>query len=130
MQIAWHPSDDELSSFMDAYLDSFCVWDILMFLAHNPEALETPGGLGARIGRPGDEVQQCLDRLRSKGLVQVATAFDENVYRLVPESGDLAVLRRFAAQQSEPAVRAEALRRIMDARERADRGLRSGERDV
>jgi hypothetical protein len=45
--------------------------------------------------------------------MEAASAFDEKIYRLGSDEAQLAVLRRFARQQSDPAVRTAAVRRIM-----------------
>ena len=115
MQIVWHASDDALRFFIQEYLDSFCSWDLLVFLAHNPESVDTPRGLATRIGRPVSEIASCLARLSEKGLIESASAFGEQLYRLSGDEEQLSVLQRFARMQSDPATRTEALRRIMES---------------
>jgi hypothetical protein len=113
MQINWHPTDDGLDHFIREYLDSFCSWDLLVFLAHNPDSVDTARGLATRIGRPVPEITQCLARLVQKGVVEGASAFGDEVFRLSADQDLLAVLNRFARQQGEPSLRAAAVRRIM-----------------
>lgn len=113
MQIEWHPDDEALTAFVDTFVDSFCCWDVLVFYAYNRDAVDTPRGLAGRVGRPEDQVAEALERLAAEGVVEVADAFGERVYRLSGDDVFFATLKRFAERQHDPAVRANVLRHII-----------------
>lgn len=115
-RIQWRPEDEELAEFIVEYLDTFCTWDVLVFLANNPDAVNAAGEIAALVGRPVDDVSVCMNDLAARGLVAVdATPGGAGVlrYRLVDDEARRAVLRRFAAGQEDRMVRMEALRHVM-----------------
>lgn len=113
MRIDWQAADEELFEFVRSYLDSFCTWDVLVFLAHSLDEPHTVEELSHRVGRSQCEVGPCMERLAEVGLVHAHREFGMTVYSATRCERLRALAGRFAEQQTQPLLRAEALRVVM-----------------
>ncbi len=50
-------NESEILKFVDAYIDSFIVWDIILFYYHNPSAVESVASLASRLGRSDKDIR-------------------------------------------------------------------------
>lgn len=131
MRIQWRPEDKELAEFIDRFLDTFCTWDVLVYLANNMDEAVSAKRLRGLVGRPLDDVAACLDRLAELGLL-VAEAAPVGaeaggyptppkdmaaaagpIYRIADDETRRAALKRFASGQQDRYVRMEALHKVM-----------------
>ena len=116
MQIEWHPGDDELAGFIRSYLDSFCTWDILVYLAHVPDVVTTVDSLAPKVGRPAADVFESMERLTASGLLESSHEFGQLVYRLDGHEENRRLLKRFADHHCDEDVRTLALRWVISRR--------------
>jgi DNA-binding IclR family transcriptional regulator len=77
-------NEAEILKFVDAYIDSFIVWDIILYYFHNPTATETVASLAYRLGRPDQDTRQCLTKLVDKKVL-LANDGGEYKYKPAPE---------------------------------------------
>jgi DNA-binding transcriptional ArsR family regulator len=113
VRIDWQPADEELLGFVRGYLDSFCTWDVLVYLAHAMDEPHTVEELSHRVGRSQTEVGPCMERLDKAGLVHARREFGMSVFSTTRCERLRGLVLRFAEQQSQPSLRAEALRVVM-----------------
>ncbi len=62
-------SEAEILKFVDAYIDSFIVWDIVLFYYHNPSAVENAASLASRLGRADKDVKASLADLVKRNVL-------------------------------------------------------------
>ncbi len=62
--------DPQLEQFIMEYLDSFVSWDLILFFYHNPGVVDGAFGLAARLGRSVQSIEEALEKLEAKGVVQ------------------------------------------------------------
>lgn len=117
MRIDWQPADEELLEFVRGYLDSFCTWDVLVYLAHALDEPHTVEELSHRVGRSQSEVGPCVERLDQVGLIHSHREFGMTVYSATRCERLRGLVHRFAEQQARPSLRAEALRVVMAKQE-------------
>lgn len=113
MRVQWRPEDEALSAFIEEYLDTFCTWDVLVYLAHHPDFFGPADRLAALVGRPIAEAVASMRRLVEKGLAEVVAGEGGDRYRLAAGDERLELLHRFAVGQEDRTVRMEALRKVM-----------------
>jgi hypothetical protein len=74
-------NESEILKFVDAYIDSFIVWDAILYFFHNPSSAETVSSLANRLGRADHDVKSCLRDLVKKDIL---TANDGGEYTYAP----------------------------------------------
>jgi len=62
--------EQELSLFIENYVDSFVKWDLIAFFGLNPETESTAIDIASRLGRKEEDVKQALEELVQKGLLE------------------------------------------------------------
>jgi hypothetical protein len=74
-------NESEVLKFVDAYIDSFIVWDIILFYYHNPTAVESVSSLATRLGRIDKDVKSSVNDLVKRDIL---TANDGGTYLFSP----------------------------------------------
>jgi hypothetical protein len=77
-------NESEILKFVDAYIDSFIVWDTILYFFNNPSAAETVSSLSNRLGRANHDVKSCLRDLVKKDIL-MANDGGEYTYAPSPE---------------------------------------------
>lgn len=80
MNINWRPKDEQLSRFIDRYVDSFASWDLILFMHYNPDTADTAEGFAGRLGRSADEVGRALEHFCCLGTVSSKGGAGEEVF--------------------------------------------------
>lgn len=102
-------NESEILKFVDAYIDSFIVWDIILYYFHNPTAAETVSSLAFRLGRADHDIRTCLCNLVDKKVL----ASDGGVYEYAP-SPELAVrIENFNKALTVSTLRLEILSQVL-----------------
>lgn len=75
--------ESEILCFVEKYIDSFIVWDIVLYYFHNQSAAETISSLAYRLGRADHDIKACLCDLVDR---EILTANDGGEYVYTPSS--------------------------------------------
>ncbi len=59
----------EIKAFLDEVVDSFAMWDLLIFFSKKSEEMETPDRMAKMLGRQTPELEKPLDKLEKMGLL-------------------------------------------------------------
>jgi len=89
---------EDIRSFIDEVVDSFVMWDLLIFFSKKIGELETPSRVAQMLGRPADELKKPVLKLEKLGLMASEKRMDgEMACRLEPKSGRYSLLQQFWA---------------------------------
>ena len=58
-----------MKTFIDDVVDSFVMWDLLIFFSKRAGELETPGRMAQMLGRPAEELQKPVLKLEKLGVL-------------------------------------------------------------
>lgn len=87
---------EDIRTFIDEVVDSFVMWDILIFCSKKTSEVETPSRVAQLLGRPAEEMQKPVQKLEKLGLITPEKRFDgEMVCRLNQKSPRYSALQRF-----------------------------------
>jgi hypothetical protein len=87
---------EEIRKFLDEVVDSFVMWDILIFCSKKIGEVETPPRMAQLLGRPMEEMNKPIQKLEKLGLVKTEKRIDgEMVCRLNRGSSQFSMLQRF-----------------------------------
>ncbi|HVZ81297.1 MAG TPA: hypothetical protein VHE12_10965 [bacterium] len=90
------PSD--IRTFLDEVVDSFVMWDLLIFCSKKNFESHTPAQAAQMLGRMAEDVEKPARKLQQLGLITMEKRGDgELVCRLNPDSDRYASLQRFWA---------------------------------
>lgn len=88
----------DIRTFIDEVVDSFVMWDILIFCSKKTFESQTPSQVAQMLGRMPEEVLKPAQKLESLGLVRFEKRGDgETICRLNPQSDRFPSLERFWA---------------------------------
>ena len=88
----------DIRAFLDEVVDSFVMWDLLIFCSKKNYDLQTPAQVAQMLGRQPEEVEKPARRLEGLGLIVIEKREDgESVCRLNPGSQRFSALQRFWA---------------------------------
>lgn len=62
----------KLIQFIDSYISSFVVWDLIVFYHQNPGVIATLPELVSCLGRKIEDVAQGVEELKNKGVIKPA----------------------------------------------------------
>lgn len=86
----------DIRAFIDEVVDSFVMWDLLIFCSKKISEAETPARMAQMLGRPADELQKPVLKLEKMGMVTLVKRFDgEMACQLNPKSGRYPLLQQF-----------------------------------
>jgi hypothetical protein len=87
---------EDIRTFLDNVVDSFVMWDILIFCSKKLNEVETPSRMAQLLGRPVDEMTKPIQKLEKLGLITLEKRIDvEQVCRLNQGSKQFPLLKRF-----------------------------------
>ena len=87
---------EDIRSFLDEVVDSFVMWDLLIFCSKKTSDINTPSQIAKLLGRPAEELQKPVQKLEKLGLIQLEKgANKEVVCRLARASAKFPLLERF-----------------------------------
>lgn len=88
----------EVRAFIDEVVDSFVMWDLLIFMSKKLGEAETPARIAQLLGRSTEDVAKPTRKLEKLGLVTFEKRVDgESVCRLNKKSERFSNLERFWA---------------------------------
>jgi len=67
---------NDIKTFIDEVVDSFVMWDLLIFSSKKVGELETPARIAQLLGRTTEEVAKPVQKLEKLGLVTTAKRLD------------------------------------------------------
>jgi len=67
---------NEIRSFIDGVVDSFVMWDLLVFWSKKPEGMETPAQIAQLLGHTLEEVRKPVQKLEKIGLISAQKRLD------------------------------------------------------
>ncbi len=70
---------DNIKSILEEVVDSFVMWDLLIFLSKHSAAMETPLQAAKLLGRTGEEMQKPFSKLVDLGIFAVRKLEDESL---------------------------------------------------
>jgi hypothetical protein len=89
---------DEVRHFIDEVVDSFVMWDLLIFCSKKMGEMETPARVAQLLGRKTEEILKPAQKLEKLGLVVFEKRIDgELACRLNKKSNRFPSLERFWA---------------------------------
>jgi hypothetical protein len=89
---------DDIRAFIDEVVDSFVMWDLLIFCSKKKEAMDTPAHAAQLLGRAPEEVLKPAQKLEKLGLVIFTKRVDgEPMCSLDKSSPKFPLLERFWA---------------------------------
>ena len=87
---------EDIRIFLDEVVDSFVMWDILIFCSKKIGEFETPSRVAQLLGRPVEEMTKPVQKLEKMGLITTEKRIDgEQVCRLNQGSNQFSLLKRF-----------------------------------
>lgn len=88
----------DIRSFIDEVVDSFVMWDLLIFSSKKQAEMETPSRIAQLLGRGPDDILKPVQKLEKMGLMTLEKRLDgEYICRLNPQSPRFAALGQFLA---------------------------------
>jgi len=88
----------DVRAFIDEVVDSFVMWDILIFCSKKMSEMETPAHVAQLLGRQTEEVMKPAQKLEKLGLVIFEKRVDgEQTCRLNKNADRFPALERFWA---------------------------------
>lgn len=88
----------DIRAFIDEVVDSFVMWDLLIFCSKKIGEVETPSRVAQMLGRPSEELQKPVLKLEKLGLVTLEKHMDgETAYRLNSKAERFSLLQQFWA---------------------------------
>ena len=89
---------EEIRTFINDVIDSFVMWDILIFCSKKAGEMETPARVAQMLGRPVAELQKPVQKLEKLGMITLEKRIDgEMACRLNKQSEKFPLLERFWA---------------------------------
>lgn len=89
---------ENIRAFIDEVVDSFVMWDLLIFCSKKSGEVETPARVAQLLGRSAEDVLKPARKLEKLGLVVFEKRADgQTVYRLNRKSDRFPALERFWA---------------------------------
>lgn len=105
--------DAEMREFVERYIDSFLVWDMIVFFYSNPQVVETIPGLAIRLGRKAKDVKEVINKLVEKGIVSMAS-IDPDTYCYGPSEDQKKLIDRFITQTADQIFRLQVLSLVVE----------------
>ena len=69
----------EVKAFLDEVVDSFVMWDLLIFCSKKSEDMETPSRVAQLLGRSVEELNKPVQKLEKLGLVNTVKQMDGEI---------------------------------------------------
>lgn len=86
----------DIKAFLDDVVDSFVMWDILIFCSKKVGEPETPARVAQLLGRSAEDMRKPVQKLEKLGLVQMEKRADgEMACRLNRDSQRFSELQQF-----------------------------------
>lgn len=86
----------EIKAFIDEVVDSFVMWDILIFCSKKTGDMETPARVAQMLGRSAEDMQKPVQKLDKLGLIHMEKRADgEMACRLNQKSERFPALQQF-----------------------------------
>lgn len=103
-------NESEILKFVDAYIDSFIVWDIILFYYHNPSAIESIASLASRLGRSDKDIRASVVNLVNRDIL---TAGDSGTYLYSPSPEVASRIKSFNSALSVSSMRLTILSQVL-----------------
>lgn len=89
---------NDIRAFIDEVVDSFVMWDLLIFCSKKKEEMETPARAAQLLGRSTEDILKPAQKLEKLGLVVFSKRVDgEPICSLNRKSERFSALERFWA---------------------------------
>ncbi len=113
VNINWRPRDERLTEFVHTHVDSFASWDLVLFIHHNPGAIDTAQGFANRLGRSVQDVADSLERFSGLGCMRKIGQGDVATFTPCLSSEAKDDFSSFARAQSDRELRLMLIRGIL-----------------
>ena len=88
----------DIRAFMDEVVDSFAMWDLLIFISKWEDDMDTPARMAQLLGRQMEEVLKPIHKLEKMGIVSLVKRPDgEFLCRVNSNTPFLPFLKKFGA---------------------------------
>ena len=88
----------DIRTFLDEVVDSFVVWDLLIFCSKKIGEMETPARVAQLLGRTAEDLRKPVEKLNQLGLILLEKRLDgEPLCRINSQSPRFPALQRFWA---------------------------------
>lgn len=71
---------ESVCAFIDKYVDSFLAWDVIVLFSHNPGLRDGAEEIAKFLGRKPEDLEEALEGLVKKGLIESACSEKSEVY--------------------------------------------------
>ncbi len=104
--------DEEIKTFIKEYINSFAVWDLIVFFHHNPNVYDNPKNIAIKVGRSEEEVKTALEELASKKVLNLK---DESslVYSFEPPKPIQELTKKFVRLLSDRSARLQIVSQVL-----------------
>ncbi|MDP3013833.1 MAG: hypothetical protein Q8M92_06280 [Candidatus Subteraquimicrobiales bacterium] len=86
---------EDLRKFVDEYLTTFVIWDLLIIFAENPGLVDSAENIAVRLGRKEKDTEAGLKELTKKNLLKETKREDMFIYELTDDLKTRKALENF-----------------------------------
>jgi hypothetical protein len=110
----WDVSEDTaVDEFVDRCVTSFAAWDLIIYLARNPETCGTRSHLAQLLGRQESDMLPALDLLTHEGVVDEHVDDGDDCFVFTTDEDVRDLVRRFIRLSERREHRLEYVRRVL-----------------
>lgn len=104
--------EQRLDEFVDAHVNSFIKWDLLVFFHENPGSTGTPVAIATRLGRRSDEVSSAMADLADSGILHRIPG-EDSVFGFAAEGVKAPLVTEFIAALDSREHRLQILTKLL-----------------
>ncbi len=106
--------DSRLLDFVRNQVDSFVKWDLVRFFHDNPYAVDTADNIAQFTGRDYLTVEQELQELAERGVLESNNAGQKRIYRYVKDEEVRSLVERFVHACDDRDFRIRAINQVIE----------------
>ncbi len=106
--------DTRLLDFVRNQVDSFVKWDLVRFFHDNPYAVDTADNIAQFTGRDYLTVEQELQELADRGVLECNNAGHQRIYRYGKDTDVRALVERFVHACDDRDFRIRAINQVIE----------------
>ncbi len=107
-------SDTRLLDFVRNQVDTFVKWDLVRFFHDNPYAIDTADNIAQFTGRDYLTVEQELQELAERGVLEGNNAGEKRIYRYVKDAEIRSLVERFVHACDDRDFRIRAINQVIE----------------
>lgn len=105
--------DKQLDQFVDASINNFVKWDLLVFFHQNPEFSDTCPSIATRLGRREEDIGSALGDLVEAGILAARKSPAEPVFHYSPKGPSKELVERFVTALDSREQRLQILTKLL-----------------